>query len=421
MMDDQQYNDAGPIVFLGSTNAMPMVYARALKRLGHEVLYFVGRRRSDTLHRPENHFPDIEYPYPDWIVEMPVASQVMLATFPRYYAARIRKEVRKRSGKPARCYILNGFYIALHPYLETSALRIGLSHGADLIQWGDPGNKTRLVRDFSNKTIFRFFPSLVSRWWIGTLLKRQSAGFVSLGYLVAFLRGINSDNDRLVAWYQSQGVEYIPRLDVSFDPLQGQPRGFKEAGDHLNVFSGVRFHYKSMVGDRQGWSKGNDHIIRGLAAFYRECPDLRVHFVEKGPDVEEAKALCDETGLDCVVWHKEMPFSELLSLYGEADICFDQIGDHWIGAIGAYALWLGKPLIANDRNLVSSGFWPQQTPVFTATCAEEVLGQLRVLRDPEIRKAAAGPSQFFAEKYLSSERVVAELDRIARLSGGQRP
>ncbi|MBM7332994.1 MAG: hypothetical protein ABGX87_01025 [Alcanivorax sp.] len=421
MTSEQAPQNKGPIVFLGSTNAMPMVYARALKRLGHEVLYFVGRRPTDTLHRPENHFPDIDYPYPEWIVEMPVSSQVMLATFPRYYAARIGKEVRKRSGRPPVCYILNGFYIALHPYLEQQAIRIGLSHGADLIQWGDPENKAQLVRDFSKKTVFRFLPSTLSSWWIGTVLKRQAAGFASIHYLIAFLRGISHDNDRLVRRYESQGVRYIPRFDVSFDPLSGEPRGFKPADDFLSIFCGVRFHYKSMVGNRKGWSKGNDQIIRGLADFYREYPAMRVHFVEKGPDVQSAKALCAELGLDCVIWHKEMPFSELLTLYRDADICFDQTGDHWIGAIGAYALWLGKPLIANDRNLVSSGFWPETTPVFTATDSAQVFERLQELRDPRVREAVAAPGQRFAEEYLSSERVVAELDRIVRTADVQQP
>ena len=50
------------IVFLGTMNAMPMMYAWELKKLGYRVLYFVDRPQSDTLSRPENHFPEISYP-----------------------------------------------------------------------------------------------------------------------------------------------------------------------------------------------------------------------------------------------------------------------------------------------------------------------------------------------------------------------
>ena len=35
-----------------------------------------------------------------------------------------------------------------------------------------------------------------------------------------------------------------------------------------------------------------------------------------------------------------MSFIKLLKLYQNSDICFDQVGAHWIAAIGAYALYL---------------------------------------------------------------------------------
>jgi hypothetical protein len=58
----------GVIIFFGTMNAMPMMYAHELRNLGQDVIYFVDVPEKNTLCRPENHFPSISYPYPDWVV-----------------------------------------------------------------------------------------------------------------------------------------------------------------------------------------------------------------------------------------------------------------------------------------------------------------------------------------------------------------
>ena len=59
-----------------------------------------------------------------------------------------------------------------------------------------------------------------------------------------------------------------------------------------------------------------------------------------------------------------------------SDVCFDQVGSHWIGAVGVYALLLDKPLIANysDENFFVSddGF----KPILKSETTEGVYGSL---------------------------------------------
>jgi hypothetical protein len=95
-----------------------------------------------------------------------------------------------------------------------------------------------------------------------------------------------------------------------------------------------------------------------------------------------------------------MPFRELLHLYRLADICFDQVGDHWIGAIGFYALWLGKPLIANPERAVRSGAWPADHPICSARTADEIFEWLKRLEDPALRQGLSERSKIFAEQHL---------------------
>lgn len=95
-----------------------------------------------------------------------------------------------------------------------------------------------------------------------------------------------------------------------------------------------------------------------------------------------------------------MPLLDLLELYEQADVCFDQVGPHWIGAIGGYALYLGKPLIANPAAATRIGYWPQDNPVCAATTEEDVDNWLELLRDPA-RRAEIGKASMTSPRLPS--------------------
>ena len=126
--------------------------------------------------------------------------------------------------------------------------------------------------------------------------------------------------------------------------------------------------------------------------------------------MQKAKGLCKDLGIeDVVIWHKEMKFKNLLKIYEKADICFDQVGNHWIGAIGCYALWLGKPLIANDGRAVRSGIWPEDNPVLSANSINSINSQLERLVVQSCREDVSRRSQEFADRYLGPERLISRL------------
>lgn len=394
--------ETGPVVFIGGMNALPMMYAIELKKLGYDVLYFVDAPISDTLSRPENHFSDITYPYPDWIVEFPLVTQMVLPFLRKYYSKKIEERISSLRKTPTQVYVLNGFFISLAPYLSGRAKKIALSHGSDFHSWADIEGVNNLANSFKARSVFKYMPAFLAKKLIGAAVRNQYDGFKYSDRVVCFPKGFNKFGDRVQDRLRKDGVEILERYDISFEPLKNEKRDFKSQGKNIVIFSGVRFMYKTFSEGDLGCSKGNDHIVHGLGAFFKERKDIEIHFVEKGPDVEAAKKLCSENGLeDVVVWHSEMKFKELLELYRLADICFDQVGDHWIGAIGGYALWLGKPLIANDALPVKVGFWPEENPVFRASSAEEVCAQLKALADEDVRECASEMSKSFAERYMA--------------------
>lgn len=397
----------GPVVFLGGMNAMPMMYAIELRKQGVEVLYFVDRPASDTLSRPENHFSDIQYPYPDWIVEFRLPTQIFLPIFRKIFAFFLHKKITKHTKKFPQAFVLNGFFGSLAPFLYGDISKVFLAAGSDFDSWADFDNSGALAKSFRKRSIFKIMPFFVAEGLIKKIVLRQFQGVCACEKTLYFPEGFNQAGDRVAEKVKRFGREVVPRYDVSFEPLKNLPRGVVGNDDKLNIFSGVRFLFESFPDGNAEYNKGNDIIIRGVADFYEKNKNIEVHFVEKGEDVIAAKALCKELGLESVVtWHKEMKFKELLSLYEKADVCFDQVGKHWIGAIGFYALWLGKPLIANDERAVKAGLWSSSAPILSAATAIEVSTHLEELKSPLVREDISRKSMHFAEANLGPEKAL---------------
>lgn len=397
----QLEKNLGPVVFLGGINAMPMMYALELKKQGIDVLYFVDRPISDTLSRPENHFQDIHYPYPDWIVELTLPTQIFLPLFPRIFAQWISRKISIRTKKQPQAFVVNGFFCSISPYLKSKAPKIFLPGGSELDSWADVDNADVLGQTFAKRSIFKFLPAPVARKLIKHIVQRQFVGATGCAKILYFPRGFNEAGDRVLEKIEASGADVLSRYDISFEPLKYEPRGEVRKSGKLIIFSGVRFLFETFPDGNKGYGKGNDVIIRGLAEYYKLNKNIEIHFVEKGEDVVAAKQMCIDLGIDdAVVWHPEMKFVDLLKLYENADVCFDQVGQHWIGAIGFYALWLGKPLIANDRRAIEAEVWSGDSPILSAQNPQEIKNQLLKLEEREFRHEISTRSMNFADAHL---------------------
>ncbi|MBQ0935617.1 glycosyltransferase [Ideonella paludis] len=404
----------GPVVFIGGMNAMPMMYAIELRKVGIDVIYIVDRPKSDGLSRPENHFEDIPYPYPDWIIESVLPSQILVAIFPRLVFWWISRKIKSRTTKSPQAWVLNGFFCSMAFLIPKNKPKVFLSHGSDLDCWADVELSEKLASSFQNRSFFKFLPSKISTFLIKRIVARQLSGALSCDKVIYFPKGFNSFGDRVVSKLVDSGVGYIPRYDVSFDALKNEPRGIPDRGSVLRIFSGVRFLFATFPEGNEGYGKGNDVIIEGLAKYFKRNRDIEIHFVEKGEDVLLAKKMCKDLGIeDVVIWHKEMRFIDLLSLYRTSDVCFDQVGAHWIGAIGVYALWLGKPLIANDYHPKVVGLWDHGSPILSASTADEIFGHLVSLESVSESKVISSRSMEFAENVLGPQAV---MDRLFEVS-----
>lgn len=387
---------------------MPMMYAYELKKNGYEVIYVVDRPVSDHLSRPENHFSDVKYPYPDWVVEVTLFSQLLASLTPKlvYYYLRYKLKIDFRT---VQAVFLNGFFISLSSFFPSHVNKIALSHGSDIDTWCNKYIVDTLSLSFSNKSFFKFLPQFLISRLIKNIVDFQYDSLVLCDKIIYFPRGFNYFGDKVLDSIDSKGLNIIRRYDVSFEPLKHASRDFKKSEKKLVIFSGVRFIFETFPDGNVGYNKGNDKIIEAISCYYEINKNIEVHFVEKGEDLQAAKHLVKRAGLEnVVVWHKQMPMQQLVQLYVKSDICFDQVGEHWMGAIGAYALWLGKPLIANIKHQLASGYWTH-TPIMHCETVEDIVKALTYLSVEQHRFITSMESKEFVERNMAPLAVLSSI------------
>lgn len=388
------------IGFVGSMNAMPMAYALKFHRDGFDVRYVVEADRSDYLMRPEHQYArEVAYPYPPWIIELPWISDIA-------HAARLpwsnRAAVQAMQDRDV--VFLNDYGLALATAMPRRAVCVALSSGADI----DVLCRPEMALAFAAQTRRRLlYPLRLALELRRTALHRS--GLRRCEVISYFPRGLNPVGDALIAQL-GRGAQAVERYDVNFEAAGVRPVPVLRR-PLTRILVPVRFNLLPLAGQTFEY-KGNDLILRALARYRQRQPGLEIHLFEKGPapDLALARQLVAELGLqDCVVWHPTMPLAQLLDLYADCDLCFDQVGNHWMGAVGCYALFIGRPLIANARLDVFGRLWGDATPILHATSVDEIHAQLLRCEDLAFRERVAEAGHAFAREHLDTESVYQRL------------
>jgi glycosyltransferase involved in cell wall biosynthesis len=396
--------------FIGNMNAMPMTYALHLRECGWDVTYFVDTAPTDKLSRPEFRFPNIGYPYPDWIIERPIASLLVAALSPAFALRDIVEKLRA-----ADVVFLSGLYLTMQRFLRSTQVVFYISHGSDLDAWCNRDSIEGLSKLFSGR-----IGRLPARLMVGFVVRRMIRSLRHVSVALTIPAGLSEPGDRVLA-RELQGSEVlrIPRFDISLADLPA-PHEIRIAPveSTLRIICGTRHTFRLHPGVTDTENKGTDVIIRALARYARSGRHpVEIHFFEKGHDLQEAKRLCEVEGLSPhVVWHAEMPAQEYIELHQHCHIAFDQVGSHWLGAVGMYAMYLSLPLIANSCGEVLDRYWGESSPICHARSEEAILEWLIRLEDPVTRRSIGERSHRFAFKHFGGTRVTQRiLDLIGSL------
>ncbi len=425
--------------------------ARTLQKRGHEVVFIIDDEQR--LNRPENRYHDINTPYPNWIKDF--------SPFPLWLVGNLLDGEKKSNVikllNTCDFIILNGYAIRFSN--EINAPHITALTGSDLKPLADFKHADDLMRIsvdlmykenilikkskqttlFENKIIFSLTEKLLSLFnystytnkeyfkpkaafhnliflasyknWLKKEIKRQRNSIKNAFTHLFFIEGIVPEGDKLLAEIGANKKKLLSNLMIDVDSIEYFPVPNNQI---IRIFNLARFNWKKESNQPKDFLpsmdyKGNDIMIKGLAAFCKKFPtqNLNIRLVKKGKDVEKTIELCKELGIsNYVTWLDELSQKEVLEEYKQADIVFDQLDKSLVAMGGFEVMALGRPLIANARPEIFDKFLGEKTVICQAETPEEVCSWLeKLVFDKNLRQEIGKKSRQFVEKHFSTETM----------------
>ncbi len=398
------------IGFYGNANNYPFMLARAVQRLGHEVVFLIASR--ERLNRPENLYGEITLPYPPWIIDVSHRFR-WHCLVPGLGRHKVLEQLNA-----CDAVILNEEGPALAPQLRVPYAV--LLTGSDVEVFANPALAASLrpqafkrpvwARDLSR----RILPvSLILR----QLIRPQRAGIKGASTVAFLPEGLVPNADRLL---KEIGVTPEQRIGVQFTDCGLAPYTPPALNATVRIFSATRLTWLAEPGT--GLTpldlKGSDIMLRGLGEFWRKTRQpLDIHLVKKGRHVAQTMELAAQLELtDQITWHEEMNQREVLVQFRAADIVFEQLGQSAVGMAGLDAMSTGRPLIANGRPEIFEPLTGQSSPIRQARTAEAVCAQLTELVFSSPKRLKVGlASRGYVEAHFSAESAARRL--VTALAG----
>jgi glycosyltransferase involved in cell wall biosynthesis len=362
--------------FHGNPGNYPLMLARALRHLGHDVVFTLA---SDApLDRPENRYADLLPPYPGWIHDF--------------------APLRAGEARAACVELLRGCDVVMlsdaGPALAGAIGRpaVALLTGADVFHLAARGNAREV--------------------------EQQRAGIARSVLVAHFARGLVPEGDRVL---DELGVKDDRRLMLLMSDTDRVTLAPSPGNATVRAFCAARLNWRRPIppGLAELDYKGTDVMVRGLGLFLREHgPCLEVRLVTKGLHVAETMALVHAEGIaDRVTWLVEMSQRAVLEEFRAADIVFDQLDRSVVAMAGLDAMATGRPLIANARPEVIDAEVGAPSPVCQARTPVEVAAQLRrLVFDAAERERVGLASRRYVELHFSAASAARRLaDRLGTL------
>lgn len=385
------------IGFFGNQNNYPFTLARAVRRLGHDVLFFV--ESTQPLHRPEHRYADITSPYPDWIVD------VSPFRLPRYAIPNAKRSKVINMLRSCDGVILNHLGPTLLPDLDVPGILlftgVDLDYFANLDSIAKPFDIRGRKPDWFWRRVLPAAMRILSR----RIIPAQRLGIRKAVAVSYFWKGVAPLADAILDELTDDSRR-IFFLMADLEEIAYEPPA---NNDPLRVFCATRFVWKKPLPN--GFSplddKGSDVMIRGLAEFFRQTGvRLNIRLVRKGQHARELEELAEAEGIgDQITWLDEMNQKQVREEFREADIIFEQFGTSVVGMAGLDAMAMGRPVIANARpENPQPGVGPD-SPICHARTPEEVAQQIRRLLDRKEREAVGVRSRQYVVDHYSPERA----------------
>ena len=381
---------------MGNMNNKSFMLAREYKRMGYDVVFIIHYHKENKLCRPEYRYKDIQYPYPEWIVEevLPEA---------KLYLFGLGSYINKIKSILNQCdYVfLNDSGHLFRNFLDKKVVSASLASGADL---DASANYSAITKETFRKNSFLIACLKYPFTMYKTFLQRK--GFEKAEIITYFPKGINIEGDIIIDKIQHKNKnisrEFFQMSEVNDLKFTHLPNNKIPI-----LFSATRFEWGNDSSILQKWSKGNDIMIRGVALFYEKTKTkIFLNLVEKGSSVKKTKELINSLGIeDIVIWHKEMSQKEVYEWYEKSDVIIEQLGNHLIAMAGLDAMAIGRPVIGNARNKILEPVIGEKSAVCDASTPEEVCQWIeRLILDQNEKKVISLQSRKYVEQHFAPSK-----------------
>lgn len=378
------------IGFFGNVNNYPFLLARALKRLGHDVVFVVSS--EIPLDRPENQDKTLRGSYPDWIHDY---SPRWKTVVPTPWRSRCIKLLQS-----CDAVVLNQIGPSLLPDIGRPA--IAILTGSDLEYFANPETLRHLWREAGSLKGALMFPA--KALLLPAIIRRQREGIRRSAKVSFFPHGFYKRADRLL---EELGIDLEKRIFLHMVDIDLVQYCDPPNNGVFRAFCATRFNWKHPI--PAGYSeldfKGSDVMIRGLGLYYRETGQrLDIHLVRKGLHVPETVDLVREEGISrLVTWHDEMNLAGIHEQFRLADVIFEQLGESMIGMAGLDAMATGRPVIGNGHPELMQKATGVSMPICQARTPAEVSAQLKKLVPDAMERQRIGlASRAYVEKHRST-------------------
>ena len=187
--------------------------------------------------------------------------------------------------------------------------------------------------------------------------------------------------------------------------------------DEVVIFAPARHDW---VDGDPNFSKGNDVLLRGLAALGQVEPPWRLQLVAWGRDLEASRELARSLGIaERVEWLEPMPKRALWGRYLDSHVVADQFTLPAIGGVSFEAMVLGRRVVTALDPAAAECFFGERPPLRDCRTDADVAAALRsVMLDPYDSVAQGRAIQEWFLRNHSSERIVRlQVEAYARILG----
>jgi glycosyltransferase involved in cell wall biosynthesis len=376
------------IGFFGNTNNIPLLIAKTMQQMGHEIIFIVNK--PELLNRPESRFSEYDKEYPDWILDYSQFSEWDYLSLD----SKIAPVLEVLSSCDA--LFLNDCGPSLLHLLQRPA--IAFLTGSDLTHYAD--YQTINVRSGSwDKEYKKTYEARLWKHLFLDFIQRQRSGIQLSVAVRYFPPGADPQGEAILTEIGVPNSKRIFQTTTEVECIDPAPQPNNK---RVRVYCPVRITWKLPI--EPGRSvldyKGSDIMIRGLGLFYRRTGlTLDIVLMRKGLHIAELEQLIIEENLaEQVTWLNEMSQADYRKEILRSDIILDQFGSSLIGTTGFDAMAFARPVIGNTR----PELFADPLPVCQASTPEEVCVQLeRLVFNPQEREQVGKTGRKFVEKNVN--------------------